>query len=179
MNGDLDPRLQVLLDKQEIRELALRYCRGVDRKDPDLLRTLYTADGIDNHGTIYRGDAEGYVRFLEESFAFIEIGAHYVCNHLIELDPDHPDHAYGEVYALGYHLLPGPHGHQTDSLVGVRYLDHYRRDEGAWKFARRDVIFDLDRSRAVPAQEALSSATPAEDLSYNVLSGSVFGRITG
>ncbi|MDP3966888.1 MAG: nuclear transport factor 2 family protein [Nocardioides sp.] len=144
-----DARLQGLLDKQEIRELALRYCRGVDRKDPALLRSLYTHDGIDNHGDVFRGTAEEYVDFLEASFEFIEIGAHYVCNHLIELDPDNPDEASGEVYALGYHLLPGPEGSQTDSLVGVRYLDHYRREEGQWRFARRDVVFDLDRSRVV------------------------------
>lgn len=46
MSSDQDA-LAKLLAKDEIRELALLYSRGVDRKDPALLRTLYTKDGMD------------------------------------------------------------------------------------------------------------------------------------
>lgn len=35
--------LATLLAKQEIRELAMLYSRGVDRRDIELLKTLYTA----------------------------------------------------------------------------------------------------------------------------------------
>lgn len=170
-----ESRLQGLLDKQEIRELALRYCRGVDRKDPALLRSLYTHDGIDNHGEVFRGSAEGYVDFLEASFEFIEIGAHYVCNHLVELDPDDADQASGEVYALGYHVIPGPEGTRTDSLVGVRYLDRYRREEGAWRFASREVVFDLDRS-FLAKRTGPAPVEPGADLSYGLLRGVSFER---
>ncbi len=172
-----DRQLLELLDKQEIRELALLYCRGVDRKDPTLLRSLYTDDAIDNHGDVFRGSAEKYVDFLESSFPFIEIGAHYLCNHLIEIDPQDPDQASGEAYALGYHLIPGPNGSRTDSLVGVRYLDRYQRDAGRWRFAQRDVIFDLDRSGIVD-QHGTASAEPTGDPSYELLPGALFRRTT-
>jgi hypothetical protein len=155
MSATADPRLQDLLDKQEIHELALRYCRGVDRKDPDLLRSLYTTDGIDNHGDLYRGDAEGYVAFLEASFPFIQVGAHYVCNHLVELDAADPDRATGEVYALGYHRVRGEEGPALDSWVGVRYLDRYRREAGQWRFEQRDVVFDFARSSVVRDDDAV------------------------
>lgn len=161
-----DPRLQELLDKQEIHELVLRYCRGVDRKDPDLLRSLYTRDATDHHGTVFRGLAEDYIGFLEESFGFIRIGAHYVCNHLIVVEGDH---AYGEVYALGYHVLPGggPEDPDTESFVGVRYLDRYRREDGCWRFEHREVVFDLDRSRPIDHRGA-PGGPPADDLSYSL-----------
>lgn len=167
-------RLQELLDKEEIRELALRYCRGVDRKDPALLRSLYTRDGIDNHAQIFRGSADDYVDFLETSFQFIQIGAHYVCNHLIELDGDE---ACGEVYALGYHILPSPAGLPIESFVGVRYLDRYRREEGRWRFAAREVVIDLDRSRPIEHRGA-GPAVAADDVSYHLLSGERFARAT-
>lgn len=168
----VEARLQELLDKDEIRELALRYCRGVDRKDPALLRSLYTRDGIDNHAQIFRGSAHEYVDFLETSFQFIQIGAHYVCNHLIELDGDE---ASGEVYALGYHILPSPSGPPTESFVGVRYLDRYRREDGRWRFASREVVIDLDRSRPVEHHGA-NPAAAEDDLSYRVLAGERFER---
>ncbi|BBX07726.1 nuclear transport factor 2 family protein [Mycolicibacterium aichiense] len=169
---NVDKRLQRLIDKDEIRELALRYCRGVDRKDPSLLRSLYTSDGIDNHANIFRGSADAYVDFLESSFQFIQIGAHYVCNHLIELDGDE---ASGEVYALGYHILPSADGPPIESFVGVRYLDRYRREDGEWRFASREVVVDLDRSRTVEHCGA-GLVDPQEDLSYRVLHGERFRR---
>lgn len=168
---NLEARLQGLIDKDEIRELALRYCRGVDRKDPALLRSLYTRDGIDNHANIFRGSAAEYVDFLESSFQFIQIGAHYVCNHLIELNGDE---ASGEVYALGYHILPSA-GPLIESFVGVRYLDRYRREDGEWRFACREVVVDLDRSRTVDHRGA-GLVDPREDLSYRVLHGERFRR---
>ncbi len=45
-----DPALQELLDKQAIHEVLLRYCRGVDRRDEEVLRSVYHADAIHEHG---------------------------------------------------------------------------------------------------------------------------------
>ena len=33
--------LRVLLDKQEIHEVLMRYCRGIDRCDSELLHSVY------------------------------------------------------------------------------------------------------------------------------------------
>lgn len=169
----IDPRVQELLDKQEIHELVLQYCRGVDRKDPALLRSLYTHDGFDDHGSVFSGPAEEYVDFLESTFEYIRIGAHYVCNHLISVEGDR---AHGEVYALGYHVIPGAGGREpdTESFVGVRYLDTYRREDGRWRFERRQVVFDLDRSTTFDHRGA-PGGPPAEDRSYS-LPASLFRR---
>jgi len=167
-----DPRIQLLLDKQEIHELALLYCRGVDRKDPELLRSLYTADAFDNHGTVFRGPADQYVAFLEQVFDIIEIGAHYVTNHLVHVDGDT---AQGEVYALGYHIFAGPEGTSTESFVGVRYLDRYRREAGQWRIELREVLFDLDRTRPIEHRGA-THGQPDQDPSYQLLDAAMFAR---
>jgi hypothetical protein len=172
--ADTTTRLQELLDKDAIRHLVLMYSRGVDRKDTNLLRSLYTADGVDNHGPVYRGSASGYVDFLEVSFPIITVGAHYVCNHLISIEGDT---AEGEVYAIGYHILPASDGGFTESFVGVRYLDHYRREAGVWKFALRDVVFDLDSTRTLDHRrppDVDAGACP----SYSVLQSGIFQRRT-
>lgn len=168
-----DDLVQALIDKEDIRQLALLYARGVDRQDARLLRSLYTEDAVDHHGPVFSGPASAYVDMLESTFPLITVGAHYVCNHLIDiLDTNQ---AQGEVYALGHHIIEVPGGGHTESFVGVRYLDQYRRVAGRWLFARRDVVFDLDSSRPV----VHGGATPdraADDLSYSLLSSPLFGR---
>ena len=42
--------LRVLLDKQEIHEVLMRYCRGIDRCDAELLHSVYHPDATDDHG---------------------------------------------------------------------------------------------------------------------------------
>ena len=44
--------LRVLLDKQEIHEVLMRYCRGIDRCDAELLHSVYHPDATDDHGTV-------------------------------------------------------------------------------------------------------------------------------
>lgn len=168
-------RVQVLADKDEIRDLALRYARGVDRQDAELLRGLYTPDAIDDHGPVFCGAASEYVDLLETTFAFITVGGHYVCNHLIDILG--PDRAEGEVYTLGYHVIPAPDGGFTESFVGVRYLDQYRREAGRWLFARRQVIFDLDTTRELSHAGSVPE-DHAADRSYDALSSPLFRRHT-
>ena len=42
--------LQMLIDEAAIKKVHLRYCRGIDRMDWDLIRSCYHPDAIDDHG---------------------------------------------------------------------------------------------------------------------------------
>ena len=46
----LDPRLQSLLDKDEIRDVVMRFARGGDRHDWQLVRSCHHDDALDDHG---------------------------------------------------------------------------------------------------------------------------------
>lgn len=43
----METRLRLLEDRQAIHEVILRYCRGVDRSDPDLILSAFHDDAID------------------------------------------------------------------------------------------------------------------------------------
>ena len=60
MPPEPDPRLAALLDKQEIEEVVLRYCRGIDRRDFELVRSCYHPDARDRHGS-FDGTVDEYV----------------------------------------------------------------------------------------------------------------------
>jgi ketosteroid isomerase-like protein len=162
-------QLAELLAREQIRELALLYSRGVDRKDPELLRELYTDDATDTHGDTFDGPAGEYVDFLEQAFPFMRFSGHHVCNHLISVDGDE---AEGEVYALAYHVIPDGNDGWQEDLMCVRYLDRYRREnDGRWRFAKRVVTYDMRNRRPITPPDA-----PDNDPSYGELCHRLFAR---
>jgi hypothetical protein len=163
--------LAALFAKEEIRELALLYSRGVDRKDGALLRTLYARGATDTHGDTFDGNAEDYVQFLERAFPYMRYSGHHICNHLVSVDGDRGE---GEVYALAYHVIPDGKGGWLEDLMCVRYLDHYCREDGRWRFAKRVVTYDQRSRRPIPPAEL--SAVPESDPSFGVLRSRLFAR---
>jgi hypothetical protein len=165
--------LSTLIAKDEIRELAMLYSRGVDRKDGALLRTLYTKDATDTHGDTFDGPAEDYVQFLERSFPYMRYSGHHICNHLISVNGNA---AEGEIYALAYHLIPDQKGGWLEDFMCVRYIDNYRKEEdGRWCFAKRVVTYDLRSRRPVAAPDG-AAPEPAHDPSYATLASRLFAR---
>jgi hypothetical protein len=164
--------LETLIAKEEIRELALLYSRGVDRKDAALLRTLYARGSTDTHGHHFDGPAEDYIAFLEGSFPHLPYSGHHVCNHLISVQGDVGE---GEVYALAYHVYPDGEGGAVEDLLAVRYVDRYCKEDGRWKFAQRVVAFDHQTVRPVRPPDG-PAPVPTGDPSYTTLSSRLFAR---
>lgn len=169
MNSD-QTALQNLLAKEAIRELAMLYSRGVDRKDPALLRDLYTDDATDTHGDTFDGSAEKYVDFLESAFPYIKYSGHHICNHLISVDGDT---GQGEVYAIAYHVIPDGNGGWMEDMMCVRYLDHYRKEpDGHWRFAKRLVTYDMRSRKPIADSDLLEP--PSVDPSFEMLTQRLF-----
>jgi ketosteroid isomerase-like protein len=174
--------MQHLIDKDAIRDLVLRYSRGVDRQDFALLRSLYTQDAVeDNHAGLFTGPADAYVDWLESSLPRVAMTTHAVQNHLIVVEDE--THAQGEVYVLAYHRLPAEGGGWFDQIHGSRYLDHYEKRDGRWLFARRSVAIDWKR-RGPSSWDSDHPDVPgmplgthdADDPSYHVLENVHFAR---
>lgn len=163
--------LETLIAKEDIRELAMLYSRGVDRKDIALLRTLYTADGWDSHGPYFDGPATDYIAFLELQLPHMHSGGHHICNHLVSVEGDTGE---GEVYAIAWHLIPDGAGGLKHDVQAVRYIDTYRREEGKWRFARRTVSFDM--KMVLPAEDHGAKPDPEQDASYHALTSTLFAR---
>ena len=137
----VQPELQDLLDKQAIHEVMMRYCRGVDRQDAELLRSTYWPDAHDDHG-LYSGSRDGFVdwviSFLRENFSTV---IHKIGNELVEV---HGDIAFSESYFTGYYDFVQDGRPHTRMSCG-RYVDRFERRDGEWRIARRTVVNDWGR----------------------------------
>ena len=132
------PDVQDLLDRQAITDVLHRYCRAVDRRDPDLLLSAYHGDAVDDHG-VYKGPASGLVEFmLNDGRAVVH---HQISNIVIEVDGDV---ARTECYLDAVHRREDETG-RWDELLKCRYIDRFERREGAWRIAHRRVVYDWGR----------------------------------
>jgi len=165
--------IDVLIAKEEIRELVLLYSRGCDRKDFELLRTLYTGDATDSHDQTFDGPANEYVDFLERSLPHTRYCGHHVCNHLIDVDPQRGE-GEGEVYALAWHIYADRQGGLVEDFMCCRYIDRYRKDNSRWKFAKRVVRYDMRTVRPYVSPE--EGAHAGTDPSYSNLARRLFSK---
>lgn len=150
--------VQMLIDQAEIRDVHLRYCRGVDRMDWELVRSCYHPDATDDHGG-YSGGIDGFMKWVATALARFESTQHFTGNQLVEVDGDA---AWAEHYAIVTHRRASSDTEPASDLVAnVRYVDRMERRNDAWRIARRVVIADSDRLDPVERTWLAGNTAPA------------------
>ena len=137
MNERLDERVARLLDQQAIERVIQRYCRGIDRRDLDLVRDCYHADATDHHGS-FSGSVDEYLVWVDGLLARYRFTTHALNQITVEFGPA-PDLAAAETYGVSIHRGDPAKPHQN-LATGFRYLDRFERRAGSWKIASRVAI---------------------------------------
>lgn len=169
----MDRRIDDLLDKQEIYEVLVRYCRGIDRVDEDLVRSCYHPDAYDDHG-MFQGPASEFAAYAVENLRTMERTMHCIHNVAIEV---HGSSAGSEAYCVAYHRIASRSGGFADHLAGIRYVDAFeRRQDGPWLIAKRTVVYEWTRVDPVGREWTMHphyarGRRDREDHSYEVLRG--------
>jgi len=157
--------LQALADRHAIADLSIRYMRGLDRLDLDLLKSVYHADATDDRG-FYSGSGYGLCELAVQLLASHLSNHHMLGQMAIDIEGDV---AFGEIYFQAYHRIVQD-GQDMDFMVMGRYADRYERRDGVWKIAHRSELNDAcwqqpasdDWFKATP--QALRGARGADDL---------------
>ena len=160
--------MQWLLDRQAIRDVLSRYCRGLDRMDRPLADTVWHEGGTAFYDGIFEGTGAGFLDWVWESHAAMDRHSHQITNVLIELDGDR---ATSESYVtVVLWTKPDAEGNQLELVGRGRYLDRWEKRDGAWGITERTHL--LDMSSAFPlgrADVSEGSTRDREDLSYGFL----------
>lgn len=178
----LAQRLQILEDREAIREAMFAYCRGIDRGDEAQLRSAYWPDATDRHGA-YQGSATG---FIEHALPKLGKGryVHNVANLSIQLNGDS---AAVESYFLAYQADEGKDGQWQSTFLCGRYVDRFEARATAqsareWRIAARVVAYDWQELYAHPTgteaerfglRQPIGSAKPSDP--WYALLEQVFG----
>jgi uncharacterized protein (TIGR02246 family) len=145
----LATKIQRLDDMEEIRTVLVNYGRTLDAHDFGAYSRLFTKDGewIGGFGSV-KGPA------AIEAFMAKNVGSpgksagtyHLLTNFLIDV---HGDTA--TAWSRWTFVAPGP-DKKPAMAQGGRYEDTLVRENGRWKFSRREVFRDIPPGDAPPAK---------------------------
>ncbi|MDO3402779.1 nuclear transport factor 2 family protein [Mycolicibacterium neoaurum] len=138
--SDAASLLAVMAAERDIERALHTYCRAIDRRDPELLRTVYHDDAIDDHGGAFIGGPDGYVTWVIDHLEHFVSTMHTLQNTLIDVDIS-SGVARSESYCVAHHVRPGSDDDLVMDVFGCRYVDRFeRREAGVWKIAHRVVV---------------------------------------
>jgi hypothetical protein len=141
-------------DRLSLRELFDAYAHCADRRDAEGQKGLFTDDTV---FAVYM-DGEGaeptYVLHGREALTPVfedlnryEVTTHFNGQSTVTLDGDQ---ASGESYTIAHHVYT-EEGERKIMVASLRYLDTFRRIDGAWYFAERKLILDWSETRTMTA----------------------------
>jgi hypothetical protein len=134
-----------LSDLECIRQVANRYCRGVDRLDADEMKSAYWGDAIDDHGA-FVGNAHEFVDLCMTAHLKYHSTGHCIFNHQIEFDDG--IQARGEIYCIAWLF------HKEEDVLDTwygRYLDRYEKRGDEWRIIERVCVHEgTERRNASP-----------------------------
>ena len=134
MNG-----LERLAAALAIRDLLLRYARGVDRRDLDLVRSCFAPDAR-YAGVLAAGTVADMLAALPAAMARYAATMHFMGEPEVTLDGDA---AHTLTPTVAYHVLRDAPGRLR--TVAVRYDDRLERRPEGWHIVARHVHRDWER----------------------------------
>lgn len=166
--------VQEIADREQIRQVLYRYCRGADRRDESLLRSVYHPGARDRHGS-FDGPAEEFAAYVagREGYRAVQ---HLIGNILIDIDGDLASVESVFTANLVSDTDTGP----ARTTLGGRYCDLFERLGGEWRISDRIVVLDWTERQDKVTESDLASAFPpgqrgAADPSYQ-LAETLHGR---
>ncbi|MGZ4707137.1 MAG: nuclear transport factor 2 family protein [Acidimicrobiales bacterium] len=124
--------LQSVHDKIEIHELLARYARGVDSKDWELWKSVFTPDATLDYSSAGAavGTRDEVAAWLEQGLSVVPMTQHFITNIEVDLDGDR-----AMVRAMFYNPMQLPGMADLSYCGGYYHHDLLRTPEG-WKSVR-------------------------------------------
>lgn len=135
-SDDLLARLEAVEADLAIRSLVARYAFVMDDRDVDAIPALFTRDArvTTADGVMDARGRDALVKLYEGRFAALGATNHVVQG--MDISIDGPTSAHGQIQSTAEVFRNGVH-----QLVALRYQDSYAKEDGAWRIARRHMLY--------------------------------------
>jgi ketosteroid isomerase-like protein len=132
----LDERVDRLESDVAIRELVSRYCVTMDDRDLTAAPLLFTPDArvFSRDGVMDARGLDAILDLYRARFAALGPSLHVTHDHLVTFES--ADAARGLVSSHAEVWR-----NEKAQIAALRYLDQYRRLDGQWRFAERELLF--------------------------------------
>lgn len=136
--------IDAVISRQQIVDVTMAYCRGVDRGDVAVLAEVFHDDATVVSGAFNGNGKQFAIEICKLVETTYEQTFHSIANQWIEVKGDG---AVGETYVIASATTRGDGASDsTDTLTGGRYIDRFERREGRWAIAERTFVLDWARS---------------------------------
>jgi uncharacterized protein (TIGR02246 family) len=137
--------MSVLEDKDAIREIMAAYCHALDACRFADVANLFADDGV---WTTDYGEAKGCGAIEEMLRSFLPVKGegpqrkHYIANIIIKVDGDSAE-------SISDYLVVRESGPDLIPVMGGTYKDKWVRQDGAWRFKRKELVHDISGNMAL------------------------------
>ena len=128
--------LQEISDRMEIEDLVYEYAAIIDPKRFDDLANVFTEDAQIDYSDVGGpvGNLEQITAFLKQVMGMFPNHQHLNANPQIRVDGDS---ATGRVMCFNPQEMAKPDGSTHIFMVGLWYVDEYRRTDNGWRISKR------------------------------------------
>jgi hypothetical protein len=132
--------IEIIAAERDIARILHTYCRAIDRRDAELLTSVYHPGAVDDHGGAFCGTSDDYVTWVMDHLLNFVSSMHSLHNILIDVDLG-SDAARTESYCIAHHVRAGDGDELIMDVFACRYLDQFeKRPDTGWRIAHRVVV---------------------------------------
>lgn len=163
--------LEILIEKDKIRDQIFNYCRALDRIDNELGYTIFAEDSEVDYGPTYKGTGRGFIDMMLKMHRKMVSTHHMMTNILIKFNED-GSKAASETYMYAACKYKNKKGEASFTVEArCRDIDNWEKRDGKWVIVKRVVAGD--NSFIIPAPQYTddynNGRDKVRDISYDVL----------
>lgn len=163
--------LEILIEKDKIRDQIFNYCRALDRIDNELGYTIFAEDSEVDYGPTYKGTGRGFIDMMLKMHRKMVSTHHMMTNILIKFNED-GSKAASETYMYAACKYKNKKGEASFTVEArCRDIDNWEKRDRKWVIVKRVVAGD--NSFIIPAPQYTddynNGRDKVRDISYDVL----------